>query len=119
VLAETARSRLTLLPCLREPRFVRRKVSGATPTLKEDLSNWVTVRQVPLMLMLSPRLQSPRISEALEMVRVVPPSSDWWLSSETTGHYQRSVLIEIWENIPPIISTIPVNIMRYDDYESS
>jgi hypothetical protein len=45
--------------------------------LKEDLSNEVTVRQVPLTLMLSPRLQSVRISDALEMVRVVPPSSDW------------------------------------------
>jgi hypothetical protein len=85
VLAETARSRLTLLLCLREPRFVRRKVSGATPTLNEDLSKDVTVRQVPLTLMLSPRLQSVRISEAFEMVRVVPPSSDWWLSWETTG----------------------------------
>jgi len=71
------------------------------------------------MLMLSPRLQSPRISEALEMVRVVPPSSDWWLSSETTGHYQRPILIEIWENIPPIISTIPVNIVRYGGESSS
>jgi hypothetical protein len=77
VLAETARSRLTLLPCVREPRFVRRNVSGATPTLKEALSNEVTVRHVPFTLMLSPRLQSPRISAALEMVRVVPPSSDW------------------------------------------
>ena len=86
MLAETARSRLTLLPCLRDPRFVRRNVSGATPTLKEDLSNEVTVRHVPLTLILSPRLQSPRMSEALEIVRVVPPSSDCWLSSETTAY---------------------------------
>lgn len=84
MLAETARSRFTLLSFFREPRFVRRRVSGATPTLNEDLSNQVTVRQVPFMLMLSPRLQSDRIEEALEIVRVVPPSSDWGLSSETT-----------------------------------
>ena len=54
--------------------------------MKEDLSNEVTVRHVPLTLILSPRLQSPRMSEALEIVRVVPPSSDCWLSSETTAY---------------------------------
>lgn len=86
MLAETARSKLTLLFSLSDPKFVRRSVSGATPTLKEDLSNEVTVKHVPLILMLSPRWQSPRISEALEIVRVVPPSSDCALSSETTGH---------------------------------
>lgn len=32
---------------MREPRFVRRRVSGATPTLKLSLSKAVTVRQVP------------------------------------------------------------------------
>lgn len=63
---------------------MRRSVSGATPTVKEDCSKDVTVRQVPLTLMLSPRWQSPKISEALEMVMFVPPSSAWGLSSETT-----------------------------------
>lgn len=33
---------------MREPKFVRRRVSGATPTLKEDLSKAVTVRHVPV-----------------------------------------------------------------------
>ena len=84
MLADTALSKLTLLSFFKDPRFVRRRVSGATPTLKEDLSNHVTVRQVPFTLMLSPRVQSERISEALDIVRVVPPSSDWGLSSETT-----------------------------------
>lgn len=55
---------------------MRRRVSGATPTLKESVLNQVTVRQVPFMLMLSPRLQSVRMEEALDIVRVVPPSSD-------------------------------------------
>lgn len=64
---------------------MRRRVSGATPTVKEDSPWEVTVKQVPLTLMLSPRWQSPRISDALEMVRVVPPSSAWGLSSETTA----------------------------------
>lgn len=77
MLAETARSKLTLLFCLREPRFVLRSVSGATPTLKVELVKEVTVRQVPLTLMLSPRWQSERISAASEMVSVVPPSSAW------------------------------------------
>lgn len=45
--ASMARSRLTLLPTLSSPRFVRRKLSGATPTLKVSLSNSVTVKQVP------------------------------------------------------------------------
>jgi hypothetical protein len=76
VFADTARSKFTLLSFFNEPRFVRRRVSGATPTLKEDVENHVTVRQVPFMLMLSPRLQSARMGEALEIVRVVPPSSD-------------------------------------------
>lgn len=63
---------------------MRRSVSGATPTLKVEASKAVTVRQVPFMLMLSPRWQSERISEALAMVRVVPPPSACGLSSETT-----------------------------------
>lgn len=90
---ETARSRLTWLFCFREPRFVRRRVSGATPTLKEDLSNEMTVRQVPFMLILSPRWQSSRISDALEMVRFVPPSSPFGFSSETTVKCQRDVSV--------------------------
>lgn len=68
---------------------MRRRVSGATPTLKVDLSKAVTVKQVPLTLMLSPRWQSPRISDAFEMVRLVPPSSAWGLSSETTVDRQK------------------------------
>ena len=47
VLAETARSRLTLEPSSSDPRFVRLSVSGAAPILKEDLLNSVTVRHVP------------------------------------------------------------------------
>jgi hypothetical protein len=83
VLADTARSRLTLLCSFKEPRFVRRSVSGETPTTKESLSKEVTVKQVPLMLMLSPKWQSPRISEAEDIVRDVPPVSSCGLSSET------------------------------------
>ena len=63
---------------------MRRRVSGATPTVKVDSWKEVTVRQVPFTEMLSPRWQSVRISEALEMVRFVPPSEAWGLSSETT-----------------------------------
>jgi hypothetical protein len=62
---------------------VRRRVSGLTPTTKESDVKEVTVRQVPFMLMLSPRWQSVRISAAEEMVREVPPVSSWGLSSET------------------------------------
>lgn len=47
VFAETARSRLTLEPCFRDPRFVRRSVSGAAPILNEVWLNAVTVRHVP------------------------------------------------------------------------
>lgn len=83
MLADTARSRLTLLCCFREPRFVRRRVSGETPTTKESSVKDVTVRQVPLMLMLSPKWQSFRISAAEEMVSDVPPVSSRELSSET------------------------------------
>jgi len=71
--AETDLSRLTFPPSFKEPRFVLRSVSGATPTLKEDRSNSVMVRQVPLTLMLSPREASERISLHWEMVREVPP----------------------------------------------
>jgi hypothetical protein len=81
---ETARSRLTESPCAREPRFVRRRVSGATPTVKEESVKEVTVRQVPLTLMESPSLQSTRTGAALEMVRVVPPDASEGLRAETT-----------------------------------
>jgi hypothetical protein len=83
VLADTARSRLTLPCCFKEPRFVRRSVSGETPTTNESLSKDVTVRQVPLTLMLSPKWQSPRISDAEDIVRDVPPLSSWSSTSET------------------------------------
>ena len=51
VLAETARSRFSGEDCVREERFVRRRVSGEMPTLKE-VGDWggsraVIVRQVP------------------------------------------------------------------------
>jgi hypothetical protein len=87
VLADTARSRFTLLPAFNEPRFVRRSVSGETPTTKEpaEAEKDVTVRQVPFMLMLSPRWQSLRIEAAEVMVRDVPPVSSWGLSSETAA----------------------------------
>ena len=57
---------------MREPRFVRRSVSGAMPTVKVEGVKCVTVRQVPFTLMLSPRWQSVRMGAAEEMVRVVP-----------------------------------------------
>jgi hypothetical protein len=37
------------------------------------------------MLMLSPRWQSPRISEAEDIVSDVPPVSSWLFSSETAA----------------------------------
>lgn len=45
--AETARSRFRGLEVVREPRLVRRRVSGETPTLKCVGVKWVIVRQVP------------------------------------------------------------------------
>lgn len=66
---------------------VRRSVSGDTPTLKPSLLNSVTVKHVPLMLMLSPRWASSRISEQFEMVSEVPPPplalSSCWISVVT------------------------------------
>lgn len=44
----------------------------------------VTVRQVPFTAMESPRWQSSRMEAAEEMVRVVPPSLEEGLSSDTT-----------------------------------
>src|SRR5271155_2263175 len=74
--AETALSRLTFEPCLRLAKFVLLRVSGATPTLKVVLSNSVTVRQVPLMEMLSPSIAPSRIGPQSEIVRDVPPPPD-------------------------------------------
>lgn len=92
---------------------MRRSVSGDTPTTNDSLSKEVTVRQVPLMLMLSPRWQSPRISPAEDMVSDVPPVSSWLLSSETAAVRQLSVQereIRIRRMcVLPMISTIPVN----------
>lgn len=49
----------------------------------------MTVRQVPLTLMLSPRWASTRISAQFEMVRLVPPPplevSSCWARRETAG----------------------------------
>ena len=70
--AATDLSRLTLEPCVSEPRFVRRSVSGDTPTLNDDPSNAVRVRHAPLTLILSPSEASERISAQSEMVREVP-----------------------------------------------
>lgn len=72
MLALTARSRFTREEVDRLPRFVRRRVSGEMPTVKEVGVKEVMVRQVPLMLMLSPRWASSRM-EGQEMVRDVPP----------------------------------------------
>jgi hypothetical protein len=63
---------------------VRRRVSGATPTVKASVVKVVTVRHVPFTEIESPRWTSVRISVAAEMVREVPPVASWGLSSETT-----------------------------------
>ena len=47
VVALTARSRFTGEDWLREPRFVRRRVSGETPTVNCDGVKEVMVRHVP------------------------------------------------------------------------
>jgi hypothetical protein len=56
------------------------------PTVKvpADAEKEVTVRQVPLTEMESPSWQSDRISAALEIVNVVPPSAEFGLSSVTS-----------------------------------
>lgn len=59
---------------VKEPRFVRRSVSGDIPTVKVEVG-WemeVRVRQVPLMEMLSPRCASERMVSQV-IVREVPP----------------------------------------------
>lgn len=73
VVALTARSRFTGEDWKREPRFVRRRVSGETPTVNWEGVKEVTVKQVPLMLMLSPKWASVRISAQSEIVIEVPP----------------------------------------------
>ena len=78
--AETARSRFTEEEAEREPRFVRRRVSGETPTVKwvgvvvevSSAVSEVMVRQVPFMEMESPRWASVRRGVQEVMVRVVP-----------------------------------------------
>lgn len=62
---------------------MRRRVSGATPTVKVLGVKEVTVRQVPFMEIESPRLQSVRMGAALEIVRVVPPVGSEVVMSET------------------------------------
>ena len=47
VVALTARSRFMGEDCVREPRFVRRRVSGDTPTVNWEGVKEVMVRHVP------------------------------------------------------------------------
>lgn len=74
--AETALSKFKGEEAVRVEREVRRMVSGASPTLKdvglEGGVRAVTVRQVPLMLMLSPRWASVRMEAQSPIVREVP-----------------------------------------------
>lgn len=99
---------------------MRRSVSGETPTLKLDEENSVTVRQVPLTEMESPRWQSVRMSAQSEMVREVPPppeaDASSWLSSETAacvagqlGRSRADGMVRI--GVLPIVSTMPVNML--------
>jgi hypothetical protein len=96
---------------------VRRNVSGATPTLKLAPSNSVTVRHVPLTLMLSPRWQSPRMAAQSLMVREVPPpplvDSSRLCSAETAGGGRQRGAGRGGErrHVLPMISTMPVNMV--------
>lgn len=87
----TALSRLTLLPTFNSPRFVRRNVSGAIPTLNDVVPSYsVTVRQVPsvnivswvrqvpLIQIESPRWTSSRMGPTSVIVaeKPLPPDSD-------------------------------------------
>lgn len=56
------------------PKFVLSSVSGASPTLKESVSNSVTVKQAPFTAIESPMWQSSRMAAAEEKVKVKPPS---------------------------------------------
>lgn len=75
-LAASARSRFTREEeGVREPRFVRRRVSGETPTVKVGVGvgeKEVRVRQVPFMDMESPRWASERRKGGQVMERDVP-----------------------------------------------
>lgn len=66
---------------------MRRRVSGATPILKVEDVKEVTVRQVPLTAIESPRVQSPRMEAQSLIVIVVPPPdvSSWGSSSDTAA----------------------------------
>ena len=72
---------------------MRRSVSGETPTLKADVVKEVMVRQVPFILILSPKWASVRMSAQLEIVREVPPppaAVSSWASRAVTAGYVRS-----------------------------
>jgi len=128
---DMARSRLTVEFTARWPRLVRRRVSGAMPSLKEVRSGEreVIVRHVPkfffiqskcdvkagvyvksgaclgslpLTHILSPRAASSRISEQSDMVMEHPFPPDEEVSS---GNSSDTV---------PIVSTMPVNIVTVD-----
>lgn len=64
---------------------MRRSVSGEMPTTKEVVVKEVMVRQVPLMLMLSPRWASVRMEAQLEIVREVPAVASWGSRTVTAG----------------------------------
>ena len=91
--AETARSRFRGEDVVRVERDVRRSVSGERPTLndvgEEGGSRAVMVRQVPLILMLSPRWASVRMEAQEPIVREVPPPPPWvssrWERERTAG----------------------------------
>ena len=71
---------------------MRRRVSGETPTLNSDGVKEVMVRQVPFMLILSPKWASARMSAHLEIVREVPPppaAVSSWASRAVTAGYVR------------------------------
>ena len=73
---------------------MRRRVSGETPTLKSDGVKDVMVRQVPFMLILSPKWASVRMSAQLEIVREVPPppaAVSSWASRAVTAGYVRGL----------------------------
>lgn len=95
-----ARSRFTADPTANWPRFVRRRVSGAIPSLKESRASEraVIVRQVPFTQMLSPMRASVRIGAQSEIVmeQPLPPVED-----VSRGRSSETV---------PTVSTSPVNI---------
>ncbi len=55
---------------------MRRRVSGATPTVKEVGVKEVMVRQVPFMEMESPRWASSKRKVGVVIVRVVPEEEE-------------------------------------------